>query len=93
MRAAYAATLRVLARHGLSRLESETPAELLSRAAVRWPGAAAPLSQLTSAYTPVRYGQAADDTQAEAAERSAEEVQLLLGDAHSSTSPTRGTHD
>ncbi|WP_161882559.1 DUF4129 domain-containing protein [Deinococcus alpinitundrae] len=78
VRAAYAATLRLLARHGLNRLESETPAELLGRAAVRWPGAAAPLSQLTSAYTPVRYGQVADDTQAEAAEHSAAEVQSLL---------------
>ncbi len=79
VRAAYAATLRLLARHGLSRLKSETPAELLGRAAVRWPEAAAPLSNLTSAYTPVRYGQAADETQAEAAEHSAAEVQSLLG--------------
>lgn len=78
VRAAYAATLRALARHGLSRLESETPAELLGRAAVRWPDTAASLSRLTSAYTPVRYGQAADDLQAGAAERSAAEVQSLL---------------
>lgn len=78
VRAAYAATLRLLAQHGLSRLESETPAELLGRAAVRWPETAAALSHLTSAYTPVRYGQAADATQAEAAEHSAAEVQSIL---------------
>ncbi|GAA4005569.1 hypothetical protein GCM10022631_15990 [Deinococcus rubellus] len=78
VRAAYAATLHVLAHHGLSRLTSETPDELLSRAAVRWPEAAAPLAQLTGAYSPVRYGQAADESQAEAAEHSAAEVQSLL---------------
>lgn len=90
VRAAYAATLRLLATQGLGRLESETPDELLRRAAARWPEAAPPLSQLTEAYRPVRYGGKIDSQQAESAEQSAAEVQRLLQvpDALTPTHPT-----
>ncbi|AZI41956.1 DUF4129 domain-containing protein [Deinococcus psychrotolerans] len=78
VRAAYATTLRFMAAQGLGRLESETPDELLRRAAARWPETALPLAQLTEAYRPVRYGGEVGDQQAEAAEQSAAEVQRLL---------------
>lgn len=78
VRAAYAATLKLLSQHGLTRAESETPDELLARAAVRWPEAALPLSNLTAAYRPVRYGAAPDEQGAEAAERGAAQVRAML---------------
>ncbi len=89
VRAAYAATLHLLSERGLSRADHETPDELLTRAAARWPDLAPALAQLTGAYRPVRYGAAADDQQAEAAERGAAEVQAALQDLNSSTSQRR----
>ena len=78
VRTAYAATLQLLSERGLTRAESETPDELLARAAMRWPEAASPLSHLTAAYQPVRYGHAPDEQGAEAAERGAAQLRALL---------------
>ena len=94
VRAAYAEALRLLAARGLARAPSETPDELLRRAAARWPAAAAPLEQLTDAYRPVRYGSLADSayseqhqdtnaqhiSQAEAAEAGAAGLRAVLND-------------
>ena len=88
VRAAYAATLQLLSQHGLTRAESETPDELLARAAVRWPEAAPSLSNLTAAYRPVRYGAAPDEQGAEAAERGAAQLRALL--TAPASHPTQG---
>lgn len=71
VRVAYARTEAHFAGLGLSRQDSETPADYLRRAASQWPDLAASLVALSGAYALVRYGSGVSDAQADTAEAAA----------------------
>lgn len=74
-----------LAAAGLTRLASETPEEFSVRLAGLLPAAAADLHNLTRLYLPVRYGGVLSESDAEAAETSAESIRNVLRDVDAVT--------
>ena len=90
VREAYRAFLNLCARHGLNRLESETPLEFAQRLSETHPVAVQPATILTALYEPVRYGGLSDLTGARAAEQALVSLRGLL---QPPATPKDGTHD